>query len=73
MTIDEAKRVLSEMRNGMEISDNPQEFDAIKLGIEALAKLKLLRETGVIPEYIRLAGETGTIYLTQPPIERGNG
>lgn len=58
MTIDKAIELLT----GLSIPGSPDlntdDFDAIKLGIEALKKVKRLRNTYPIRDFVLLSGET---------------
>jgi hypothetical protein len=58
MTIDEAIKTLSDSLVGVEMVDDPDLPDALKLGIEALKRVKSLRASGKPDRWSILKGET---------------
>jgi len=58
MTIDKAIQILSDEPETLDWENEPQAIEALKLGIEALKRVKYVRETYQKSSYVLLPGET---------------
>ena len=66
MTIDKAIEILKDIVNTAHYSDYPDDHGAIKLGIEALKRVRNDRGTSYQPVWYPLPGETKSL-ITLPP------